>query len=156
MKRMLLATCFLFSTFSFALEPFGIGLFLGDPSAVSLAYRLGKEESLQAHVGWGYRPSRFNNSGLIVAVDYLHHFMSAIAPLARGGTFAPAVGAGLKLSLFENRNYPVAFGIRIPGKMSFFLDSAPVEIFAELALGLYVIPNTDVLADGGIGARWYF
>ncbi|MEL6181293.1 MAG: hypothetical protein AAFS10_20215, partial [Myxococcota bacterium] len=47
-------------------------------------------------------------------------------------------------------------GVRVPVGICLLLTEAPLEFFAELALGLRLIPGTDADIDGGIGVRYYF
>jgi hypothetical protein len=139
-------------------HPFGLGLILGVPSALTFAFKFTEEDQIQSMLGWGFSPYYYYNPSFIIGIDYVHHFMSVFEPIKNGGRFAPGVGVGGVVGFFEDRARGGAssFGIRVPGQMSFYFESVPVEIYAELALGVYVWPSAWLLANGGIGARWFF
>jgi hypothetical protein len=131
--------------------PFGVGIVIGEPTGFTMELMLGRTSAVQAHLGYGVgRRGRF-----VLNVDYLFHFMDAIGPIGRAGHLAPYVGVGGHLGVREHENDPV-LGVRIPVGLAFFIRSAPVAVFAEVALGVGVVPSTELIADGGIGGRFFF
>jgi hypothetical protein len=130
--------------------PFGAGILLGEPTALTAKLFLASESAVQLHLGWAFGRHK---ERLTLILDYLFHFNSVIPPIERAGRFAPYVGIGGHLGAGDND--PV-LGIRIPLGLSFVLRAAPLEIFAEVGPGIGLIPETELFVDGGIGARFYF
>lgn len=129
--------------------PLGIGLILGEPSALSGKYMFAAHSGAQLHVGYGIG----NRGRLIVIGDYLFHFHTVIAPIKGAGRLVPYVGVGGRLGISSGD--PV-LGVRFPVGLSFWLSAAPLEFFVEVAIGLGLIPSTQHLIDGGLGGRFYF
>lgn len=128
---------------------FGLGLILGEPSGLTAKVFFAKYNGVQAHLGYGLG----KRGRLVIAVDYLFHFMDAVPPVARAGRLVPYVGVGGRLGA---RDEDPVLGVRIPVGASFLIRGAPFELFLELALGVGLIPETQELIDGGLGARFYF
>jgi hypothetical protein len=135
---------------------FGIGLIVGDPTGFTAKLMFAGFNGIQIHLGWGLA----GRGRFVLIVDYLFHFVDLIPPARGAGRFAPYIGIGGHLGLRsgneKNNNDDVFLGVRVPFGLAFILSSVPVEIFAEVALGLGLIPGTELLIDGGIGARYYF
>ena len=53
------------------------------------------------------------------------------------------------------KNDPV-LGVRIPVGLAYIFESAPLDIFMEIAPILNVIPSTDFDVGGGLGIRFWF
>jgi hypothetical protein len=130
--------------------PFGLGLILGEPTGFSLKVAFSRDSAVQAHIGYGVG----RRGKLLLAVDYLFHFTTAIGPVGRAGRLSPYVGIGGHLGVRENDD--AILGLRIPIGLSFMISAAPLEVFAEVAPGMGVLPSTTVLVDGGLGLRFYF
>lgn len=134
---------------------YGLGIILGDPTGFTFKARFTREHAIQLHVGFGIG-GRYDRSTASFVFDYAYHFADAIPPIERAGWLVPYLGVGAKLGVRESSSDSVRVGIRVPGGLSFFTRGAPVEIFAEIAIGMHVVPGTSALIDGGLGARWHF
>ncbi|MEQ8280049.1 MAG: hypothetical protein RMA76_01925 [Deltaproteobacteria bacterium] len=129
--------------------PFGAGLILGEPTALSAKYLFAPHSGVQAHVGYGVgRRGRF-----ILIGDYVFHVRNVLPRLDRVGILVPTVGVGGRLGIVGD---DAIIGVRFPIGIGLWLSPVPIEIFLEVAPGIGLLPSTDFLIDGGLGARWYF
>lgn len=158
MKRILIAACVALTPITAFAAPQnsqespGIGIILGEPTGLSFRYRnfpiLGlawsvPNDSFHIHADyWVYRtalvPKPKIDWYIGGGLKYLHR---------RHGDDHPGRG--------DDRERHSWFGIRVPVGAQFFPDPR-VEIFLELVPGIYLYPETDLLLDAGIGARFYF
>ncbi|MCB0327513.1 MAG: hypothetical protein KDD52_07835 [Bdellovibrionales bacterium] len=133
-------------------ETFGIGVLLGEPTGISgnlmlsrrssidmaVAYDLSGDENFETHVDYLYRsPNSINLDGLLLGWFF-----------GVGGKFRTHDGNG--------GSDDFRIGPRVPIGINHEFAEVPVEIFAEFALIMNIIPATDVDFDTGIGARIYF
>jgi hypothetical protein len=130
----------------------GVGAILGDPTAIGIKFRLHDHQALQFSAGWGYIDAP--GSRITMMGDYLVHFIPFQPGLAQTGVFSPYVGMGALIGFHGGPN-AVDFGPRVPLGLSFLVRDAPVEIFAEVAPGVLVLPFVGPMVQGGIGARFY-
>lgn len=133
--------------------PFGLGLIIGEPSGLSAKVFVSGPHGVQAHLGFGVGRRGF----LVVIVDYLFHVTNLVPPIGDVGFLWPYAGIGGRLGVLERRNdEDVIFGVRIPLGASFGFNAVPIEVFAEFAVGIGLLPETRAIFDGGIGGRYYF
>jgi hypothetical protein len=133
--------------------PVGLGIVLGDPAGLSLRTELNRHNALQLHVGFDLE--KFDRTRVVLALDYLFYFTQMFKSVRSHGRLNPYVGLGSAIQLKELSS-EFKLGIRVPVGLSFHFLKAPVELFAEVALGVHVLPKTATLIDGGLGVRWYF
>lgn len=130
--------------------PVGVGLVLGNPSGLSVAWRLDEINTIQAAFAW----SIMDNPGVSATADYLFHFDDVLTidkvtiPLYAG------IGAKLDLPLVEDTIF--GLGLRIPLGARWLFTDIPLEIFLEIAPGMRFIPKSAFDLGFGFGARWYF
>jgi hypothetical protein len=129
---------------------FGIGIVLGDPSALTAKLFLSSSSAVQMHLGYALT----RHDRLVVIVDYLFHVLGVIPPIERAGKLVPYVGVGGRLGVAESDD--ALLGIRIPLGLAFHFNGVPLEIFLEVAPGLGILPRTRALVDAGLGVRFYF
>lgn len=130
---------------------FGAGVVLGEPTGVTLGFGMGKAANLQAHLAWS-----LGRDWLRGSVDYLYFPTSKAVPDG-GFTLAPYVGLGAVVAVDDDGpRADVGLGARIPLGVRLLPNGAPVDVFAEVAPGLWVLPYTDLLVEGGIGVRYWF
>jgi hypothetical protein len=140
------------STAEAATANFGLGIVLGTPTGFTLKTRLAESSALQLHFGYGYTP---DGARVVADIDYLYHVTGLFPSIEHSLLVAPYFGLGAKFGAADHQN--PGLGLRVPLGVSFFLrNGVPLEIFAEVGLGIYVLPSTSPLVDGGLGARWYF
>ncbi|HLF34405.1 MAG TPA: hypothetical protein VI583_09215, partial [Cyclobacteriaceae bacterium] len=84
-----------------------------------------------------------------IHVDYLAHFMNALE--VNQGQLPLYLGIGGSLWTAADTH----FGVRIPFGINYIFGDVPLDIFAEIAPGMQLIPATDLLLEGGIGIRYW-
>jgi hypothetical protein len=82
--------------------------------------------------------------------DFLIHNFDLIS--VSEGSLPVYFGVGAYMGLSSD----FALGARIPVGIAYHFEGAPVEIFAELAPGLALLPEISFYFGGGIGVRYYF
>ncbi len=145
--------------------PFGLGIILGEPSAITARYNLDKVRAIDGGISFFY--SRWT----LLYIDGLYQFQGAFG---RANSFfaqtTPYIGLGgvLVISDLPRResrreryfsdsdSTDLAFGLRIPLGAEWRAVTAPIGVFAEIAPGLTILPGTNSFIQLGIGARFYF
>lgn len=137
-------------------EGLGLGLVLGNPSGLSLAYRPPDAASyLQASAGWNIQEETFSFNG-----DYLYTVTTFASPDDPALTFPVYVGIGGRLRLGQDAAVSEvgranSFGARIPVGIAFTPQTVAIDVYLELAPTLIVLPETKVRLEGGVGVRVY-
>lgn len=143
---------------------FGLGLVLGEPTAISAKYWLNSQTAIDAGLAYDFDDS------FTIFGDYLHHWQGAFSgqPARFVRELTPYLGIG---GLFRNVqehhyydrhhryyhehrvNYLV---LRIPVGIEWTPSDIPIGVFLELVPGIYIAPDVDAAVMGGIGIRYYF
>ncbi len=125
---------------------FGAGIILGEPTGLSAKAWVSHQNAVDFGLAYSFRGKGYFH----LHADYLWHFPNVIQSPERiplytgiGGRLAVGSGSGV-------------FGIRIPFGIAYWLSSAPIEFFLEIAPILDLAPATELSGNGGIGARYYF
>ena len=135
---------------------FGAGLVVGEPTGLSVEYRLDRDNSVQGSAAWDLTsPGGFTLTG-----DYLFLFAKPLRiekirfPLYAGigGKFVALAGDGS----FGDSDGKISLGARVPLGARWIFDGVPLEAFLEIAPCLRLFPNTEFEFGGGLGLRWYF
>jgi hypothetical protein len=130
---------------------FGVGIIIGEPTGLSLKGWLSKTAAVDAGLAWSF----VNDGSLHVHADYLHHIYDVFR--VSSGKLPLYVGVGGRLKIKNNKgNDDNRFGIRVPLGIVYMLESAPVDVFLEIAPILDLTPKTDVSVNGGLGFRYFF
>ena len=132
-------------------EGFGIGVILGSPTGLALAYRWSDRHALASGLAWNFSHDDFS-----LHLDYEFTVWEFVVPETTEVTFPFYVGVGGR---FRSGNYhwnDPNFGVRIPIGICIKPASAPIDAFVEIVPGVGLIPSTDPFLDGGIGARVWF
>jgi hypothetical protein len=141
--------------------PFGLGIAIGDPSAITGKYWLSSSDALD--FGISFNLDRY----VLFYGDYLLH---AWRLPGRAHELSPYIGIGGVIAFssgsdhywIDDKYFPhrssssAAFGIRIPLGIEWRPSAAPIGVFLEIAPGLTIIPGTNSFFQGAIGIRWYF
>ena len=141
-------------------KKFGIGVYLGQPTGLTMKYFFSPKHALTGAIGAGW----WGGNNLHFHVDYGYHI-----PLTRTADFDFKfwVGGGLKFFYFyhDYNNYydthwdgggRAGLAIRVPLGIAFHLNKVPLDIFFELAPGVAFLPWIGFTFDGGIGVRYFF
>lgn len=125
----------------------GVGAMLGEPTGVSLKAWTNANNAIDAGLAWSY----YKSPSLHLHADYLWHSFDVIKTNERIPIYY-GVGGRLKFGKKDDSN----LGVRGVFGVGYFLKSAPVDFFIEIAPILDLIPGTGFSMNGGIGARYFF
>ena len=147
----------LFSQPSFAAgKKFGLGIVLGDPSALSGKYWIGSQRAIDMGLGW-------NSGNIFFFGDYLIHFPKLFNEPRELRQLLPYAGIGGLIKFYDDDNKrsknddsSVRLTVRIPLGLEWLPLSVPLGIFVEIVPGLKIAPNTGSDIGAGIGIRYYF
>lgn len=124
----------------------GIGVIIGEPTGISLAYHTTDGHSFAAGTAWHF----LNRVSFHLHVDYLFYQYEIIRP--ERGSLPLYFGVGARLR-FDNTD---KFGIRFPLGIAYHFDNEPVELFFEIVPIMELMPGTKLAGNSGIGIRYYF
>lgn len=119
----------------------GVGVILGQPTGLSAIMWLGGGNAIGAVAAWSF----LGDGALYLHADYQFH-AAADRPL----TFYSGLGGFVQFADDPE------IGFRVPLGISYLFQQAPFDLFAELAPGMALIPETRFRLNGGIGFRFYF
>ncbi len=152
MKFLYLTIFFLMAQITYAFD-YQLGVVLGAPTGLSGKMELGNNRSIDAAIAY----SLADDLGLELHADYLiEHARSfsinSVSPLEL------YYGIGARLVSFEKGKHDgdLAFGPRAPVGVNFLVNNPNLELFAELALALDIVPATNLDLEGGLGVRYRF
>lgn len=143
-------------------RPLGLGILLGDPSAVTGKYWLNQQEAIDAGIAFS-----FSDSFLLYA-DYLFHYPGAFKQNNKFiNELSPYIGVGgLMAMTSSNRDNADRFygrtsgsfglAVRVPLGIEWQLPKPSIGVFVEFVPGLSLVPSTSGLIQGGLGIRYYF
>lgn len=140
-------------------KTWGVGIILGDPTAITLKHRISERRALD--FGFGYH---WHDSFLFYG-DYLFQFPGTFKTDSKEvNTIVPYVGVGPAVSFHTeekrkrvgDREVKVALMGRIPLGLNFVIPDSPLELFAEIVPLINIIPGLDFGVGGGIGIRVFF
>ena len=127
-----------------------IGLFAGDPVALTLRADVTDRFGLEGAVGWSPGPSR--SGALSLGISYA---LRAEAWPLWGGGIVPTVGLGGRWSLSKatpsDTPLEVRAGARVPAALSWRSDD--LELYLEAAPGVELRDEVRMTIEGGFGVR---
>ena len=126
---------------------FGVGAILGAPTGLSLKYWYTDSAAIDGALAWHFGDDdRFQ-----IHADHLWH-VTIPGLTIPDGRMPLYFGLGLRVLAGDHSEA----GVRIPLGLSYLLDKAPVEFFAEIAPVVEFAPDTAGDVEGGVGIRYYF
>ena len=124
----------------------GIGFIVGEPTGLSGKYWLTRTEAMDFGAAWSF----VDESSFHIHADYLVHDFSLFT--VDHGRMPLYYGIGGRLKFADQSR----LGVRGVIGLDFITDGAPVDVFAEIAPVLDLVPRTDFTLMGGVGVRIYF
>ena len=142
--------------------PFGLGLIIGEPTALSGKLYLTRGNALDFAASWS---ARYKWVGGMA--DYTYQFWDVLAPIADRQVYVPfyvGIGGAMFIDTDSGARGPgtnksgndVALGARIPLGIGMSWRDFPLELFLEIAAVAWVLPGLEPDAMGGLGVRYYF
>ena len=131
----------------------GIGLVLGEPTGLSAKTYVTETQAIDAALSYSLRTDSIWLHG-----DYLFH-SNKMSRRVHGGQWVPYGGVGALLYFSDSKKKQDTHALvaaRGPLGLMFYLEDAPVELFAEVALIVGILPETAVGLGGGLGGRYLF
>lgn len=128
---------------------FGLGVFLGQPSGITVKYWTSPKGSNALEFNIAY--SLMKNNFFYFSASYLIHFFDIIQ--VSNGQVPLILGIGISFQFNPSIFYT---GIRIPLGISYIFLNAPVDIFFEVAPVLLIFPETTFSPEVFLGIRYYF
>jgi hypothetical protein len=132
----------------------GLGLFIGEPTAIDLKVDAGYRSSVDLAFGWNtFRDNRDH---------YLHLTYLATLVVGHGDAVLVPLRLGIGGAIYDDGSFDAGlnFAVRAPLELAFRFRNAPIELYGELALLLTFIDannNNDTIdLQGGVGFRAYF
>lgn len=140
---------------------FGLGVALGDPTAITGKWYLGGGSALEAQIGDGNLENQFGD-GLYLHTVYL--WQPAVLAEANNVTVPWHIGVGGALweggwcSVYSDfcTDGDLALAVRAPVGLDVNLGDPRFQFFGDLALSVLVVPDIDLGLGLQIGARYYF
>jgi hypothetical protein len=157
--KTIVITFFLFfcvtKSYAYTDKEFGLGIILGSPTGFSGNFLLSNTTSIDAALAYDLG----DDSNFHIHADYLFRFPKSLP--FDGETLGWYWGIGAKFRTHNEDNNDqddedFRFGPRGSAGLNYEFKKAPVEIFGEIALIMYLIESTDLDADIALGARYYW
>jgi hypothetical protein len=141
-------------------QGFGIGIILGEPTGLSAKKWISDTTAIDAAAAWSFID--FNSFQL--HADYLWHNYDLIKTKELPGCLSVYYGVGGRIKFKGsndgngkgNKDEDTRLGVRVPLGLSYVFKRNPVELFAEVAPILDIVPETKFGVGIGVGARYYF
>ena len=134
------------------LTGFGIGALIGNPTAVSFKGHMGNSRYFDVAVANNSTPA----DGLYIHGDYLFEKPEAFQIQAELFDLYYGFGGRLYWADTKKHNGEAHLGARIPVGVSYYFKEPSVEVFGELAGILELTPESELIAQFGVGARYWF
>jgi hypothetical protein len=130
----------------------GLGVMVGEPTAITLQGWVSHNTAIDIAIGEA--DFHLDNNVFYAHLEY------CVMPfdLARGGSVSVPLYLGIG-AVFEDDHDYLFFGARAPLGIQFNFRSAPLQLFAEVALVVWVAEGYDrdrLDVDGGGGFRIFF
>lgn len=127
-----------------------VGLFAGDPIAVTLRVDMGAGWAIESALGYSPSPDRT----ALVMLGLSRDLMAPLLHVA-DGAIVPVLGLGLRLGLdrteTSRESSEVRAGVRVPLALAW--RRGGVELYAEAAPGAEFGQRVRMSIEGGIGVR---
>ncbi len=152
MKRLVLASLVALMTVSAvaAAPTSGVGVFLGQPTGLSFGKDISATNWLDFKAAWNFANAK-DGFSIILQGNYELAFPGSF--VIEGQDIVPFIGIGAEAAI--GNDLPQV-GLRIPFGLNYRFAKAPLELFLELGVGLYLFPSTSFMGSGGLGLRFRF
>jgi hypothetical protein len=126
---------------------FGAGIILGEPTGFSFKGWVSSGNAIDGALAWSFtRDGSFH-----VHADYLWHSFKVFQTEERIPLYY-GIGGRIKTEHHDNARV----GVRVVVGIGYLFRDAPVDVFMEIAPIVDLAPSTDLEANAGLGARFWF
>jgi hypothetical protein len=126
---------------------FGVGIILGEPTGFSFKGWTSSANAIDGGLAWSFtREGSFH-----VHADYLWHSFNTFQTHERIPLYY-GIGGRIKAEHHDNARV----GVRVVVGIGYIFRNAPVDLFMEVAPIVDIAPSTDLEANAGLGARFWF
>ncbi len=136
------------ATASYAQGKFGLGIMAGEPSGLSMKYKISGDNAIDGALGWSFA----KYGALHIHADYLQN----VARLSREVPFYLGVGGRIKTNNTNKGENDSRFGIRVPVGIVYEPSTVPIDVFVEVVPLLDLTPSSDFSMNAAVGIRYYF
>lgn len=128
----------------------GIGVIVGEPTGISGKLFLNGNDAVDVGLAW----SLAEEGNFHIHGDYLRHNFSVLRDEfhVTEGQLPLYYGIGGRLRIDDDTRLGMRFVIGV----SYIFEEAPVDVFFEIAPIMDLAPETELNANAGIGARFWF
>lgn len=132
-----------------------LGVFAGDPVALTLAIEAAPRWNIEASAGWSPGATRAG----VLALGVAHDLMAAPVLRVLDGDLQPTLGLGLRLAFtreaLSSDEAEVLAGVRVPVGLAW--RRADLELYVEAAPGADLGARVRMSLEGGVGLRlaWF-
>lgn len=131
--------------------PIGLGGVLGDPTGITAKYWLDSHHAIDGAMAWSFSGANSIHLQSSYLIHKKKHFHIDQIPLNL------YYGAGGRLSNYSStKKSGLGMAGRVPVGVTYEFRDPSVELFAEVAPGIELIPSTSFFVSIGIGGRFYF
>lgn len=130
--------------------PIGVGIFLGQPTGVTVEMDLSASSWIDFKAAWNLAGPKGGYS-ILLQGNYEYAFPGMFA--IQKELFTPFVGGGAVVDINDTN---VVFGVRVPAGVAYRFRNIPLELFLEAGLDVYLFPGFSLGGSGGLGARLRF
>lgn len=129
---------------------FGIGVYAGEPTGLTLKGYLTQRAALNGVAAWSFPDDA------ITLIGDLNYELFDIPVDSKVLTLPFYLGVGGKVALDAGQNDDTEIGVRVPVGVGLQWVTSPIEIFFEVVPGIVLVPETKFDIMGGLGLRFYF
>jgi hypothetical protein len=122
-----------------------VGMAAPSPTGLSVKFWTSRETAIDVFAEWSA-----SNKFVETHADYLTHNFEQFE--LEGATMPMYYGIGARIRTTENSSTHIGF--RIPVGVSYLWNTAPLDLFAEIAPRSNIIPKTSFSVDVMIGVRY--
>lgn len=127
-----------------------VGLAIGEPVGFSVAAPV--RGSFRVHLTAGLSPS--DERDALATFDFGYDLPNVIGPVFGTGRLVPWFGLGVRYADARREEDSDKFGLRVPFGMSYYDLDGTIEMFAMVAYGVVLMPETDHSLDVTAGLRF--
>jgi hypothetical protein len=145
---LIVLTLLLPATSARAQQGLGVGVFVGEPSGLSLKTWLSRATAFDAAAAWSFEDDGYFH----VHGDFLVHNYNVF----RVGKGAMPLYYGVGGRILNRTNNTLNVGVRLPVGAEYLFSGGPFDVYVEVVPVLDLTPESTVDVNASMGARYFF